>query len=190
MNDPAKKIGIYSGVFDPVHNGHIAFAEAATKAAGLDAVYFMVERTPRRKTDVTAYQHRIAMVRIATKSRTKLNVLEVQQPVFTVEETLPRLRQAFRDAQLYLLLGSDLFSFIDTWPGYEQLRSQVSFVVGLRGEDVVDRKLCNDTDKIIASPLPHAASSRVRETVRQAQDTSEQIPRTVRAYIEIKELYR
>lgn len=33
-----KKIGIFSGTFDPVHPGHISFALDAAKAAGLNKV--------------------------------------------------------------------------------------------------------------------------------------------------------
>lgn len=184
-----KRIGIYSGVFDPIHNGHIAFAEAALVAANLDEVFLMVERTPRRKTNVTDYHHRLAMVRIVVKGRPKLRVLAIQQPVFTVEETLPRLQKAFPGAELSLLMGSDLFGFVDTWPGYRQLRANVSFIVGKREQDNVDPDIVSERDYVFTSPLPLAASLHVRQAVALQRSIIAQTPRPVCDYIIRNQLY-
>jgi nicotinate-nucleotide adenylyltransferase len=42
-------IGIYAGTFDPVHDGHIAFAKAAISKANLDKVVIVAEKEPYRK---------------------------------------------------------------------------------------------------------------------------------------------
>lgn len=40
------RIGIYSGSFNPVHAGHIAFALQALESANLKTIYFLPERRP------------------------------------------------------------------------------------------------------------------------------------------------
>jgi nicotinate-nucleotide adenylyltransferase len=47
-----KKIGIFAGTFDPIHEGHVAFAQAVLADLSLDKIYFLPERQPRRKTNV------------------------------------------------------------------------------------------------------------------------------------------
>ena len=55
------RVGIYSGVFDPVHKGHLGLAEAALNLGLVDKVYLLVEKEPRHKQDVSDYQHRLSM---------------------------------------------------------------------------------------------------------------------------------
>ena len=50
MPEARKSVGIYSGTFDPVHTGHVAFALEAAQVANLQKVVFLPEETPREKT--------------------------------------------------------------------------------------------------------------------------------------------
>src|SRR6185295_10705588 len=102
-----KRIGFFSGTFDPIHKGHIAFALQALEAAELDRVYFMPEAKPRRKEGMTHYGHRVAMLRLALRPHKNLKVLEVPDRQFSVQRTMPRLKTRFKNDQLFLLMGSD-----------------------------------------------------------------------------------
>lgn len=128
-----KRIGIYSGTFDPVHTGHIAFALAACGGANLDKVIFVPEPSPRQKPHAASLDHRVAMLRSATKKHPRLGVAVLESPQFTVERTLPELKQLFPDAQLSLLMGSDTALSLAAWPDLEQLVNFVDVIVGLRG---------------------------------------------------------
>jgi len=59
--------GILGGTFDPVHYGHLALAEGARQALGLEGVLFLPAGIPPHKPDriVTAPSHRAAMVELA-----------------------------------------------------------------------------------------------------------------------------
>lgn len=130
-----KKVGIFSGTFDPVHKGHIAFGLEAVTAAGLDAVYFLPEALPRRKTGVTHYAHRVAMLRLALKPYRQLKLLDVPDKRFSVRQTLPRLKKRFPDAELHLLLGSDALPFLTQakeWPDAARLLEHFRLIVGVR----------------------------------------------------------
>lgn len=129
-----KRIGVFSGTFDPVHKGHISFALQALEAAGLDKVIFVPEPKPRHKHDVTHQSHRIAMIKLAIKAYPKLGLLELPDKQFTVGTSLPRLIQKYPDAQLLMLIGTDVLGHISVWPNTRQLLKKVGLVVAVRGQ--------------------------------------------------------
>ena len=57
------RLGIMGGTFDPIHIGHLATAEQAREAYGLDAVVFVPAGKPVFKKDraVTPAADRLAM---------------------------------------------------------------------------------------------------------------------------------
>lgn len=128
----SKRIGIYSGSFDPVHKGHISFALLALEDANLDEVYFLAETLPRHKPGITHVAHRIAMLKLATRVHKKLHVLELPDKRFTIINTLPRLQAQFKNCELFMLMGSDVVSHLSHWPHHKDLVSNVGFVIALR----------------------------------------------------------
>ncbi|MBI3337871.1 adenylyltransferase/cytidyltransferase family protein [Candidatus Saccharibacteria bacterium] len=119
------RIGIYSGTFDPVHDGHIAFANAALKQCNLDKIFFLVEPRPRRKQGVKAFEHRTEMVRLAIKNEHSLGSIVLNQQRFTPADTLPLLTERFKGADLYMLIGDDMLDHLAGWPHVECLLQSV-----------------------------------------------------------------
>lgn len=69
-------IGIMGGTFDPVHNGHLAIAEAAYEQFGLDRVWFLPNGNPPHKAlaDIgSSIEDRLKMVQLAIAGRTGLD---------------------------------------------------------------------------------------------------------------------
>lgn len=130
-----RRIGIFSGTFDPVHKGHISFALQAIEAAGLDEVVFVPESKPRYKHDATHYSHRIAMIKLAIKAYPKLSVLELPDKKFTVGASLPRLVQKYPNSKLVMLIGVDVLGHMSVWPNVRQLLKTVGLVVAVRGDN-------------------------------------------------------
>ena len=148
-----QRTGIFSGSFDPVHKGHIAFALEAIKVAGLDEVYFLPELKPRRKLHITHFAHRIELLKIAIKPHANLAVLELPDKQLSVTITLPRLRGLFPDNELFLLIGADNeLAHIAKWPLAKQFLEQFGLVVAGKG------KSKQEVENVIKS-LPHPPTS-------------------------------
>ena len=126
------RIGIYSGTFDPVHKGHVAFALAAIEKAQLDTVYFAPEIKPRRKQHCTHIAHRIAMLRLAVRLHPKLEVLELPDANFAPQKTYARLRALFPTDEIVLLVGEDLLEHMHLWPYVDQLLPNIELAIGYR----------------------------------------------------------
>jgi nicotinate-nucleotide adenylyltransferase len=171
------RIGIYSGAFDPVHSGHIAFAVQAMAAAKLDRLYFMPERRPRNKQQVEHFAHRVAMLRRAVKPHSKFGVLELVDINFSVQRTLPKLQNQFPDAILVFLHGSDDVQHVTSWPYYEQyLRSSELVVAARENHEVLDVR--NEIASwpvqprslaVFTSYAPDVSSGKVRDALRRRQ---------------------
>ena len=128
-----KKVGIFSGTFDPVHNGHITFAREALQKLKLDKLFFMVEPSPRRKQGVRALEHRIKMVQLALQHEPQFATIALDHSRFDAATTLPLLQARFKGAQLYMLMGDDmLLTHFISWPHVESLIQAVHFIIGAR----------------------------------------------------------
>lgn len=171
------RIGIYSGAFDPVHDGHLQFALYAARQCELDRVMFMPEPEPRLKQGVKALQHRQNMVTIATAQHKKLGSILLDQTQFTIDKTLPVLQSRFSGSELFFLLGDDVIENLINWPHLHVLINSCSFIIGLRkktAEDVVHTMTILEstlgraiTYELIAVGHTATSSKRVRSIIKQ-----------------------
>ena len=170
----SKKIGIFPGVFDPVHDGHIKFGLDAARQNNLGKVYFLPEKNPHNKPDISTLKTRVSDLSEATKEYGELGVLKLMSDRFTVTETLPELLEIFKDDRMVLLIGSDSARTICCWPGVERLLSHVDIVVSLRGDDetgLINRlmaELIENTGvdveySVVKSAHPHLSSTLIRQ---------------------------
>ena len=171
----SKRIGIYAGVFDPVHAGHISFALQAMEKANLDKVYFLPERRPRHKQGTEHFGHRVAMLKRATQPHPKLDIIELEDVHFTMERTLPKLQRRFNGQQLVFLFGSDAVQQLPTWPKSENLLKSSELVVGVRYEsglehvrqDIQGWPVKPQKLYVFESYAPDVSSGKVREALRK-----------------------
>jgi nicotinate-nucleotide adenylyltransferase len=191
-----RRIGIFSGTFDPVHKGHIAFAMLALEKAELDMVYFAPEVRPRRKPQVTHYAHRVAMLRLATRPYKQLAVLELPDRYFSAVTTLPKLEQKFPGSRLVMLLGSDLFEHLPSWSKVDRLLAKVGLVVGARGNYEVAQALAQ-LPGLPAQPMEfhvldsverQTSSAKIRKTLIIGKPSRELVP-SVAKYVRDHWLY-
>jgi len=169
-----KRIGIYSGSFDPVHAGHIAFALQAIEQAKLDKIYFLPERRPRYKQGVEHFGHRVAMLRRASKPHAKLEVLELEDVSFTMERTLPKLQKRFQGNQLVFLFGSDVVQQLPAWPKADNLLKGSELIVGVRKgsmlehvqQDIAGWPTQPRRLYLFESYAPDISSGKIREALR------------------------
>lgn len=193
------KIGIFSGTFDPVHGGHIAFALEALQTVGLDKVYLLPEPMPRRKQAVTHYAHRVAMLRLALKPYPKLGLLELPDSRFSVSRTLPRLQKKFPKDDLFMLIGSDMLQLLASkdavvqWPDSGRLLEMVTLIVGIRSgldEDAVAQALAAVQPKgiLVKTGRAHASSRDIRTALMKGQEHHELLV-SLKKYISKNWLY-
>ncbi len=173
-------MGVYAGTFDPVHPGHVAFCRQALATCELDEIVIVPERYPRGKGQVTDLAHRMALLQQAVAPLPELRVVMLESARFTVQHTLPELQRLLGDAELTLLIGSDVVpAMLDHWPDVGRLLQAMPLAVGLRGEDSFTKIVCllgkvgeaagvTPRYTLIATEHADLASSRIRSGERIA----------------------
>jgi nicotinate-nucleotide adenylyltransferase len=132
-----RRVGIYGGTFDPVHNGHLSVAAALSEAFAFDQLLFVPAFVPphKRTREIASPFHRYAMAVLATLGNAKMQVstVELEAPArpYTIE-TLGRLQEREQGAQLFFIMGADSFAEVMSWRAYERLLGEYRVVVAAR----------------------------------------------------------
>ncbi|MGE0367696.1 MAG: nicotinate-nucleotide adenylyltransferase [Candidatus Dadabacteria bacterium] len=134
------RIGLFGGTFDPVHFGHLRAAEEIRETLDLSRVWFVPSAIPPHKDkDITPSVHRLKMLEIAVEPNPffGINTYEIEKKTtsYTIE-TLRHLTSTHPDAEFFFIVGSELFSRIETWKAYNELFTLSNFaVIGRPGQD-------------------------------------------------------
>jgi len=197
------KIGIFAGTFDPIHNGHIAFAKAAVSQAELERVILVAEKDPYRKKPYASWDHRQAMIERATETIDQVdhsyefaNTLAHQH---TMKDMIAIARAHYgTDHEFWFLVGSDIFEHMGRWHDILQTHQYGGFVVALRDNHTqqwLDEKITELAAEgitvhavVVENPHPEVSSSVVRSAINAAKSTLD-VSDAVYAYIQTHALY-
>ena len=153
------------GTFNPPHMGHINAACAAKKELFLDKLIFIPTGTPPHKEmaegSATTAQ-RLEMAQLAAKSiDADVSDIEIRREgkSFTVY-TLRELRKEYRDDELWLIMGTDMFLSLETWFCFEEIFS-LSCIAAVPRENDDKEKLLAYSEQL---EQKYGAKTRVLET--------------------------
>src|SRR5688572_30239720 len=134
-------IGVFGGTFDPIHVAHLAVAEAARDALGLERVLFVPNRQPPHKPDqrVSPAADRLAMLEAAIAGNPAFEVstieLERDGPSYTAD-TLEALRAervaSGASGELAFILSVEALAGIATWHDPARVLRLATLVVAPR----------------------------------------------------------
>lgn len=194
-----KRVGIFAGSFDPIHMGHIDFAKQALEESKLDKIFFLVEPRPRRKQGVRALEHRRNMVQLSIEHQPSFGSILLEQPRFSVAQTMPVLKELFKGAKLHLLMGDDVLNHLADWPHVDDLIKDVCFVIGVRNHSTEEiNQILNMLQttrglrlkySLFQASLPKFSSSQVRLSLKHGQQSPGIAPKVLQ-YIKENGLYR
>lgn len=192
-----RRMMLYFGSFNPVHNGHTALAEMVIERDLCDELAMIVSpRNPLKEDSMLAAElDRFSMVEAACAAsrypeRIKASAVEflLPRPSYTID-TLRYLEQTCgQRMQFSILMGADLVLTLDRWKeGGAILDRYPIYVYPRTGYDVsgIDSRVHYLAD----APVFDYSSTDVRKTLRSGGDASSMIAPGVLKYIREKGLW-
>ena len=202
------KIGIYGGTFNPPHLGHMAAAKTAAQVLGLDKLILIPAATPPHKQlpegSPTA-QQRLDMVRLMADNLNMQGVVQVSDMELRREgksytsDTLNAMKVLYPEAELWLLMGTDMFLSLQNWHEPEKIMELAGICAFGRteqdGEELfapqrrfLQEKYNARLTTITLPGLVEISSTQLRERLEQGRG-SEYLCQAVYGYILLNRLY-
>ena len=191
-----RRVGLFGGAFDPVHNAHLALARVALEQLQLDQLRWLPTgqawHKSRPLTDA-AQRARLVELAIAGEPRFVLDRRELDRhgPSFTLD-TVRELQRELPGVVWFLIIGRDQYASFHSWHGWQELLGRVTLAVAERPgvtpdvhPDVLALPHCS-----VALPPIDESSTDVRERVAAGAPIDDLVPPAVARYIEQHHLYR
>jgi nicotinate-nucleotide adenylyltransferase len=188
-----KRVGIFAGSFDPIHDGHLAIAQSAVDYLELDSIFFMVEKSPWSDKKPAQFEHRKKMVEIATKDFLNIGQLEISDERFDLNKTLPKIEILYPESELYFIFGADVFLRMNSeqWPNLEKLLNHCIAV--FERDEITEQHITEHASSlgIVVANLPSKHLKHSSTDVRlQPNNSSLWVPEVVAVYISENGLYK
>ena len=196
-----ERIGIYGGTFNPPHLGHFRGAEYALEQLRLDRLLMMPAHTaPHKDTDMPDPMQRLRMVQLGLGDREDIiaSDLEVNRGgISYTYETVEQVAALHPNAQLFLVMGTDMFSQFESWRNPDRILKHATLAVLCRGEKGEQEAIAEAMSKlntmgakveILQNPVTAISSTDLRRMLcfRCASDF---LPQPVEEFILMNGLY-
>ena len=199
-----RKIGIMGGTFNPIHNGHIALAQAAFDYCGLDEVWFMPSGVSylKKNDKIAASEDRMEMTRLAIEGLPcfRCSNLEVSREGNTyTADTLEILNEMYPECEFYFIMGADSLFGLSSWKEPEKIAALCTLVAVVRDSVNIQelqsqQKLLERTlnARIVLVPFHkmNISSSIIREKILNGENVDDMVPVNVLSYIRQNQLYK
>ncbi len=193
-----KRVGLYGGSFDPIHNGHLNLAIELMEKCQLEEVWFIpAALSPHKEQLPLPAHHRLEMVRLATESLPCFRVLDLELnragPSYSVD-TVEQLVAAHPSIQFHLLLGDDNIRNFHSWHRVNELVALVPLLIGSRHS----KNFPSESDPKLAEAIRQGrvetavmeiSATALRDRLKGKLHCGHLVPYKVLDYIHINQLY-
>ena len=135
-----ERIGIYGGTFNPPHIGHMHSAQQVLSLLKLDKLLLIPDRIAPHKAlpeGSASAQQRLEMLKIAAAQIPFAQICDIElrrEGKSYTYLTVGELKKQYPDAELVLIMGSDMFLTFQSWKNPEMIWGNATLAVLCRGD--------------------------------------------------------
>ena len=189
-----KKIGIYSGSFNPIHHGHVMLANYLVEFSDLDELWFVVtpQNPLKKKEDLLDDDERLKMVQLALGDDPRIHVSDIEMhlptPSYTIN-TLTSLSEQNPDVEFVFICGMDSLQNMKNWREYQKILDNYELLVfpreGYDGGELVNYPSVT----VLKTPILEISSTFIRQCVKDGRDVRHFMPEKAFAYMKEHQFY-
>lgn len=187
---------VYSGSFNPIHNGHIALAKYLIDRQIVDEVWVIITpQNPLKPSNTLINDNlRLQMARLALEGRKGIVVSDVEihlpKPSYTID-TLRFLQSQYPLYGFCLLIGQDNVAIFDKWKSYRQILHDFRVLVYPRsGATTTEQLKYPEMQLLTDAPTVDISSTDIRSRVKSGLPITGLLPDAVAEFIAEHRLYK
>lgn len=204
------EVGYDGGTLSPVHDGHLIVAQNALEQFNLDAILWVPNGNPPHKPNTLDKEHRIKMLKAATKSNQRFYVtrIEADRPGLSyTNDTIRQLRKELGPkARINIIFGADNVAQLAKWDGgIDQILACRLLIAARQTADDEGIEDDGDEGKLVKlwrkqlpcanleridCPMHSISSTKIRELVKEGRSIEYYVPPAVNKLIQKNGYYK
>ncbi len=191
-----KKIGIFGGSFDPVHNGHIEIGLLAIEQLDLDILLYVpvFDQWMKKSGPYAKPKDRMEMLEVATEKYSNLLVSDLDikrnKRTYTIDTLKEVIAENSSINEIFLIMGEDSLITFGSWHKSEEIKKICRIAMYRRNEE---KNLIGKQNSIkileIKGPSIEISSTMIRRNISLGKKISEFVNPKVINIIKKKGLY-
>lgn len=179
-----KKIGLFGGSFNPIHNGHIAIAKAILEQCSLDEIWLMVSpQNPfKQSSQLLEDNKRFELVQKALDGVEGIKASDYEfklaKPSYTWN-TLKHLKVDYPDYTFILLIGGDNWARFSNWYMAEKIIEEYHVIIYPRRGIVINYDDLPINVSVVETPLLDISSTEIRERLFRHDSITGMVPNNI-----------
>jgi nicotinate-nucleotide adenylyltransferase len=191
-NNQAKKVALFGGSFNPIHNQHIKMIEKLAKSEVIDEVWVIPCKKHAFNKGFAPAKQRIKMIQLAIKSipNAKISRVELKSKgtTYTIK-TLKELKSKYSH-EFFWIIGSDIPYEIHQWKDYNKLLKEVKFIIFRRKGYPLKKVKGMKIFHVFNEHISDISSTKIRENAKQGKSLKGLVSSSIEAYIKKEGLYK
>lgn len=165
------RIAIFGGTFDPIHMGHIGIINKLIEM-DMDKVIVIPTNVNYYKKNKTMYSYlkRVELCKSAVYNLKNVEVSSIEESIRDDEgfaDTLLKIKELYPNDEIYTVIGSDSFNYINKWRRWELIPRLSKIIVATRPNYTISDEI--NIDYIRLDVSFDISSTEIRNNIKKGE---------------------